>query len=161
VQGIDEALMKMRLTVSLTMALLAIGTIGAVQQDQKATFETTKTRMIALHASLISAASPPVRSKISASSEAARRYLAGCARRCDLHSFLTKDLRGRFTRLSSRELDLLIGLVFAETVTRDSELLEIKLQELQAKRDLVFATLTKMLQESHETQMSVVSNIKP
>jgi hypothetical protein len=153
--------MTRTLTVGLMMGLLAIGTIGAAQQDQKAAFEAIKTKTIAWHGSLISAAAPPVRARITASSAAARQYLAGCTGRCDLHSFLTKDLKGRFTRLSSRELDVLMGLVFAETTSRDSELLDVRIHELQSKRDLLLTLLTKLLQESHEAQMSVVSNIKP
>ncbi len=153
--------MKMTLTVGFITSLLAMAMIGAAQQDQKATFESTKTKMIAWHTSLISSAAPAVRTRITASAAAARQYLAGCARRCDLQSFLSKDLGGRFTRLTTRERDVLIGLVFAETATRDSELLELKIQELQQKRDQLIGMLTKLLEESHETQMSVVKNIKP
>jgi hypothetical protein len=137
------------------------GIVHAAQQDQKAAIEATKQKVITLHASLISHAAPPVRGKIDASAAAAVQYLGGCGRNCNLHSFLSGDLRTRFTRLTVQERDLVLGLVFGEMLNTDNERATLALNDAFSKRNLMLEVLTKMLQAKDETLMSTLSNIKP
>lgn len=153
--------MRTTLTIGFMMTLLAMGTVHAAQKDDKAAFKAIRKDASAFHDSLISHVAPPVRAKMGASSAAARRYLSGCGRSCDLYSFLSKDLTARFTRLTTRERDLLIGLVFAETAATDREVDMLRLQEVVQKREQLLKFLTDIVNTEHETAAQLVSNIKP
>ncbi len=153
--------MRMPLIAGFVMGVLIAGTVPAAQQDDKAAFEATKRKISDLHASLISHAAPPVQARIRASAAATTQYLSSCGRTCNLSAFMSRDLKGRFTRLTSRELDLLVGLVFAETAATDSEQVQLRLNDLFQKHDQAVATLQKVLSGARETQVSILSNIKP
>jgi hypothetical protein len=157
------ALMKTKLVIGFVIGLLVFGSVqvAAAAVDKKAAFDAFKRKALDFHASLLPKASPAVRSKISASALAARKYLVKCDRNCALYAFLTGDLKSRFKRLTKRERDLLMALVLAETLKTggtDSERMMLELEDLFAKRELTIEVMSKIMETDNSTLQSILDN---
>ncbi len=142
-------------------AVLCVGTVLAAPSPQKARIGITRQQLVALHASIISRAAPPVRLRINASAEALKQYVARCGHGCDVDSFLRGDLKRRFTRLTDPELRLLVGLTLGQAFVTESEAAALRLEELIREKDQLVGMLTDLLNEKNSTESSVVNNIKP
>jgi hypothetical protein len=155
--------MKTKFAIGFLIGLLVLGSVRAWSVDDKTAFEAAKRKAADLHASLISQASPPARAKISAAAVASRKYLAGCGRRCDLQAFLSRDLKARFPRLTQREVDLLMALVFAETLNAtgdDSQLINIDLQDTLQKQQQFIQTISNIMKAQHDTLKAIIQNLR-
>ncbi len=150
---------RRRIGLGLLTAFLAAAAVQAAAPDDRAAFEAAKRRALELHAALISKVAPSARAKIAASAQAGRAYLAGCRRSCDLHRFLSADLTARFTRLSQKQLDLLVVLTFAEAVKMGTE---VKREAFDARdpSQRSYETLSEMIAKIETTAESIVQNIK-
>ncbi len=142
-------------------AVLCVGTVLAAPSPQKARIGITRQQLVALHASIISRAAPPVRLRINASAEALKQYVARCGQSCDVDSFLRGDLTRRFTRLADPELRLLVGLTLGQAFVTESEAAAVRLQQLMQMKQQLVSMLTELLSEKNSTESSVVNNIKP
>jgi hypothetical protein len=124
------------------------------------TFESTMKKALDLYASLISRASPQVRTKINASALAFKNYLAQCSRNCDLYQFCLKDLMARFTSLTDSQLHLLMTLVFAEATSNMSQQMQFQLQGSMQIENRIFTTISNVLKTQHDTLNASISNIR-
>jgi hypothetical protein len=126
----------------------------------KPSFQTAKTQAVGLHRSLISAASPSVRAKITASAQAAREYLAKCGRACDLQAFLAKDLRGRFTVKKDLDLQVLQALAFGEAFSDISQADQLKLQNEMEKQTQMIQLMSNISKTTHDTLKGIIQNLR-
>jgi hypothetical protein len=126
---------------------------------EKLSFQTAKAQALGLHRDLIAFAFPAVRSGITASAKAARAYLAQCGRACDLHAFLMKDIRGRFSLRKKAESRLLESLIFWVTIADMSELDQMELQDAQQLNE-VMSTLSAISKNSHDALKAIIQNLR-
>jgi hypothetical protein len=138
--------------------LFALGTVQAA--TSQTAFESTKRKALELHSSLISQAAPAVRAKISASALAVRKYLAECGRKCDLYQFCSKDLKARFTRLTAREVHVLMALVYAETVSDMSQQMQLDLQDTMQEQQQFIQTISNIMKAEHDTLKAIINNLR-
>jgi len=157
--------MKTKIAVGFVIGLLVLGPVLAsdASVSNKGTFENAGKQASGLHASLLPHAAPAVRSKLSASAAAGRSYLAKCGQNCQLYTFLSNDLKKRFTKLSRQELDLLITLAFGEIAggATSAELSALRVQQLVQDHNSMITLVTKVMATEHSTLMSVIQNIRP
>jgi hypothetical protein len=144
--------------VGLLLVLLAIE--AAAGAGQKPSFQTARTQAIELHRSLIAYATPPVKARITAAASAARDYLAKCGRACDLHAFLTKDLKRRFARTSGDEFRLLEALAFAETVGDMNQMDQLNLQNTMEKQSQILQLMSNISKMVHDTLKGIIQNMR-
>ena len=138
--------------------ILLVGPLLAA--PQKMTFQEATSKAVELHRSLIGSASPAVRARITASAEAARDYLAKCGAKCDLGTFLSRDLKQRFPRVRPTELQLLEALAFAETVSDMSQMDQMELQSAMQRKSTIEQTLSNIVKMTHDTLKSIVQNLR-
>ncbi len=148
---------KELLAGSLAFILLAGPLLAA---PQKMTFQEAKSKAVELHGSLIGSASPAVKARITASAEAARDYLAECGAKCDLGTFLSRDLKRRFPRVRPAELELLEALTFAETVSDMSRVDQLRLQDSMQKASRMMQTISNISKTTHDTLKSIIQNMR-
>jgi hypothetical protein len=156
--------MKTKTAIVCTLGLIILGTVQASADapDKKAALESAKKKAAGLHASLIPQASRAVRSKISASAAATRKFLAKCGKNCDLYTFMTGDLKSRFRPLTNQERDHLVTLVFAETLNTgatDSEKSMLELQDLMNKQQFLIEVMSKIMNTNNDTLQSILHNL--
>ncbi len=152
------SIMKNQRVVRFLAGLLVVGLTASAAD--KADFGATKGKALDLHRSLIGYASPQVKTKITASAQAAKGYLAKCGRTCDLGKFTTMDLKTRFTEPRGKELQLLQALVFAETVGDDSQLDSIELQDKMQKQQQFIQTISNIMKSEHDTLKAIIQNLR-
>ncbi len=148
---------KKVLTGSLALILM-VGPLLAA--PEKMTFQEAKSKAAELHGSLIGSASPAVKARITASAQAARSYLAKCGAKCDLGTFLSADLKRRFTRVRPDELQLLETLAFSETVSDMSQMDQLKLQDAMQKQAQMMQTLSNISKMTHDTLKGIIQNMR-
>ena len=137
---------------------LIVGAAAGIIQE--ISFEDTRIKALEFHRSLIGYAMPEVRAKITASALAAKAYLAECKLKCDLNSFLSNDLKKRFPGISDKPLQLLIALVFAETVGDDSQLVKIEFKATLQKEQQIIQLMSNMMKNEHDTLKAIIQNLK-
>jgi hypothetical protein len=142
---------------SLALIIL-VGPLPAA--PQKMTFQEAKSKAVELHASLIGSASPAVKARITAAAQAARSYLAKCGARCDLETFLSADLKRRFSRVRPDELQVLETLSFAETVSDMSQINMLDLQNAMQKQAQLIQVISNIAKTTHDTLKSIIQNMR-
>lgn len=150
--------MNKKLAMGFLVACLVI--LPLLAAPEKPTFQTAKSRALELHDSLIGLAAPQVRAKVTASARAARAYLAGCRKACDLHAFLTKDIKPRFARAGTDELRLLEALVFAETFKDMAQAEQLRLQDAMQQQQQVLQLISNISKSQHDTLKSIIQNLR-
>ena len=150
--------MKSKGILGILVVLLSAGPL--LSAVEKTSFQTAKGKAFELHRSLIGYASPQAKAKISASAQAAKGYLAKCGRDCDLHAFLTRDLKGRFSRTAGDELQLLEALVFAEAVNDMSKLDQLNLQDTMQKQAQLLQLISNISKMVHDTLKGIIQNMR-
>ena len=124
------------------------------------TFESTRKNALDLYASLISRASPQVRTKINASALAFKNYLTQCSRNCDLYQFCLKDLMARFTSLTETQVHLLMTLVFAEAVSNMGQQMQLQLKTVMQIENRLYTTISNVLKTQRDTLNATINNIR-
>ncbi|HVN74861.1 MAG TPA: hypothetical protein VMT19_00990 [Thermoanaerobaculaceae bacterium] len=150
---------RRRIGLRFLIVFLAAATLQAAAPDNRAAFEAARRRALEVRGALLPKAAPSARAKIAGSAQASRAYLAGCRQSCDLYGFLSMDLRARFTRLSEKELDLLVVLVFAETVDAGSEVRR-ELSIAYDRSQKFIGTLSNIMAKIQTTDDSIVQNMR-
>lgn len=146
--------MKKVVFTGILALVLLVGPILAA--PQKMTFQEAKSKAVELHASLIGSASPGVKARITATAQAARSYLAKCGARCDLGTFLSADLKRRFSRVRPDEIQVLETLAFAEVVSEMSQMEVLELQSTMQNQAQLIQMISNVSKLTHDTAMSII-----
>jgi hypothetical protein len=150
--------MKRTCVIGLLVGLFAMGIAGAA--PAKTSLETARGQALALHRSLINDAKPQVRAKISAAARAAREYLVRTPRDCDLYRFCSQDLRTRFPRITGQQLQVLMVLVFAETMSDMTQMDNVDLQDKLQKQQQFVQTISNIMKNEHDTLKAIIENLR-
>lgn len=150
--------MKSKWMIGLMTSCLIVGAAAGIAQE--ISYEDTRIKALELHRSLIGYAVTEVRAKITASAKAAKAYLAECGLKCDLSLFISNDLKKRFPGLADKSLQLLIALVFAETVGDDSQLEKIDLKDTLQKQQPLLQTISNISKSLNDTFKAILQNLK-
>jgi len=139
---------------------LSVERSAAAGLAQEISYESTRIEALELHRSLIGYAEKEVRAKITASAQAAKAYLAECGQKCDLNLFLSNDLKKRFPGLADKALQLLMALIFAETVGDEGQFEKIDLKDTMQKQQQFIKTISNIMKNLHDTLKAILQNIK-
>ncbi len=150
--------MKPALIIGSLVASLAIGVAAA--PPARTPFETARGQALALHQSLIGSVKPQARAKISAAARAAKACLTQNPRSCNLHAFLTQDLRTRFPQITPAQLDVLMTLAYAETMADLSQEDQLVLQESMQQQAQMIQTISSIMKSEHDTVKAIIQNLR-
>jgi hypothetical protein len=140
------------------VGLLAFGVARAA--PARASFEVARGQALAVHQSHIADATPAVRAKITASAQAGKDWLARNPQSRDLHEFFAQDLRKRFPRATEQQLNVLMTLAFAETVSDMNQMDQLKLQDSQQKLAQVVQTISNLMKTENDTLKAIIQNMR-
>jgi hypothetical protein len=154
--------MKSKWGIGFMAGLLAFGVVAAapVKTPAKSPLEVAKGQALTVHQSLIADANSQVRAKIAASAQAARECLVRNPQSCNLHEFLTRDLQKRFPRLTEEQLNVLMTLAFAETLSDMSQQDQLALQDALQRQAQVMQTISNISKNEHDTLLAIIQNLK-
>jgi hypothetical protein len=151
-------IMKSKWIIGFLAGVLSFGVAAAA--PAKAPLEVAKGQALALHQSLIAEAKPPVRAKIAASARAAQGFVARSPGHCDLQKFLVRDLRTRFPLVTGQQLDVLLTLAFAETMSDMSQLDQLKLQDQLQKLSQTVQLISDISKNQNDTLKAIIGNLR-
>ncbi|NPV83020.1 MAG: hypothetical protein HPY46_05505 [Candidatus Aminicenantes bacterium] len=150
----------MKSKISFLLVIIMVATAFLAGQTQKLTFQGAREQATKLHRSLLPSATPAVQARIKATARAARTYLETCGQSCDLHAFLNKDIRQRFSTRKETELQLLETLAFAEIISGMSEQDQLDLQNRLQKEQQLLQTISNIMKNEHDTLKAIIQNIR-
>ena len=150
--------MKTKRIIGFLVGLLAFGVVAVA--PPKTPLEIARGQALAVHQSLIADAKPQVRAKITASAQAGKDWLARNPQSRDLHGFFAQDLRKRFPGITEQQLNVLMTLAFAETMSDMSQQDQLKLQDVQQKLSQVVQTISNLMKTENDTLKAIIQNMR-
>lgn len=140
--------------------IVALVVGAALSASPQGSFEARKSRALDLRASLAPHAAPQVRAKIAASAKALKGYLGRCGKACDLLSFSTRDLDSRFGGLTTNQRDLLLALVFGETLSDMNQMDQLNLQDAMERQAQYLQTISNIMKMQNDTLKAIIQNVR-
>lgn len=150
----------MKAKIIFLLIIIMVATALLAGQTQELTFQVAREQATKLHRSLLPSATPAVQARIKATAGAARTYLEKCGQKCDLHAFLNKDIRQRFSTRKATELQLLETLAFAEIFSGMSDQDQLDLQNKLQKEQQLFQTISNIMKNEHDTLKAIIQNLR-